>query len=140
MPTASNAPLVWYVSSQSNDSLVGQALFPASAWSVANVGAVTLGNIDLAMDLVGTSGAPGFTGSAQVGYVDVALTAENFTPEVSFTLQTTPGSFQSFGSWQSILTSDQLLGASATTTATIDAYDLTFAAAVSDAVAALIGG
>ena len=140
MPTASNAPLVWYVSAQSNDSLVGQALFPASAWSVANVGAVTLGNIDLAMDLVGTSAAPGFTGSAQVGYVDVALTAENFTPEVSFTLQTTPGSFQSFGSWQSILTSDQLLQASATTTATIDAYDLTFAAAVSDAVAALIGG
>lgn len=140
MPTASNAPLVWYVSAQSNDSLVGQALFPASAWSVANVGAVTLGNIDLAMDLVGTSAAPGFTGSAQVGYLDVALTAENFTPQVSFTLQTTPGSFQSFGSWQSILTSDQLLGASATTTATIDAYDLTFAAAVSDAVKALIGG
>jgi autotransporter-associated beta strand protein len=140
MPTASNAPLVWYVSAQSNDSLVGQALFPASAWSVANVGAVTLGNIDLAMDLVGTSGAPGFTGSAQVGYLDLALTAENFTPQVSFTLQTTPGSFQSFGSWQSILTSDQLLQASATTTATIDAYDLTFKAAVSDAVAALIGG
>jgi hypothetical protein len=140
MPTASNAPLVWYVSAQSNDSLVGQALFPASAWSVANVGAVTLGNIDLAMDLVGTSAAPGFAGSAQVGYLDVSLTAENFTPEVSFTLQTTPGVFQSFGSWQSILTSDQLLGASATLTATIDAYDLTFEAAVSDAVAALIGG
>jgi len=139
MPTASNAPLVWYVSAQSNDSLVGQALFPASAWSVANVGAVTLGNIDLAMNLVGTSAAPGFTGSAQVGYLDVSLTAENFTPELSFTLQTTPGSFQSFGSWQTILTSDQLLGANATTTATIDAYDLTFEAAVSDAAKVLIG-
>ncbi len=140
MPTASNAPLVWFVSAQSNDSLVGQALFPASAWSVANVGAVTLGNVDLAMDLVGTSAAPGFTGSAQVGYLDLALTAENFTPEVSFTLQTTPGVFQSFGSWQSILTSDQLLRANATTTAVIDAYDLTFGATVSDAVEALIGG
>ena len=140
MPTASNAPLVWYVSAQSNDSLVGQALFPASAWSVANVGAVSLGNVDLAMDLSGTSAAPGFTGSAQVGYLDVSLTAETFTPEVSFTLQTTPGSFQSFGGWQSILTSDQLLGANATTTATIAAYELTFGAAVSDAVAALIGG
>ena len=139
MPTASNAPLVWYVSAQSNDSLVGQALFPASAWSVANVGGVSLGNVDLAMDLSGTSAAPGFTGSAQVGYLDVSLIAESFTPEVSFTLQTTPGSFQSFGGWQSILTSDQLLGANATTSATIEAYELTFGATVSTAVETLIG-
>ena len=139
MPTASNAPLVWYVSAQSNDSLVGQALFPASAWSVANVGGVSLGNVDLAMDLRGTSAAPGFTGSAQVGYLDVSLIAESFTPEVSFTLQTTSGSFQSFGSWQSILTNDQLLGANAATSATIEAYELTFGATVSTAVETLIG-
>lgn len=139
MPTASNAPLVWYLSARSNDSLVGQALFPASAWSVATVGEVTLGNIDLAMNLVGTSGSPGFTGSAQVGYVDVDLVAETFTPDVMFTLQTNAGVFQSFGAWQSILTNDTLLEANATTTDAIDAYDLTFSASVSDAVQALLG-
>lgn len=140
MPTASNAPLVWYLSARSNDSLVGQALFPASSWSVATVGSVTLGNIDLSMDLVGGSSDPGFTGTAQVGYVDVALTAESFSPEVAFTLQTVPGSFDSFGTWQSILTSNQLLETNATTTAEIEAYELTFAAALSDEVEALLSG
>ena len=139
MPTGSNAPLVWYLSSRSNDSLVGQALFPASSWSVATVGSVSLGNISLSMELVGASGDPGFTGSAQVGYVDVGLTADSFSPEILFTLQTTPGTFESFGSWQSILTSDQLLAQTATTTAVIEAYDLSFDVDVSDEVDELVG-
>ncbi|MGA1149331.1 MAG: hypothetical protein ACO3V5_09425, partial [Ilumatobacteraceae bacterium] len=75
MPTASNAPLVWYVSAQSNDALVGQALFPQSSWTIANVGEVSLGNIELAMNVVGTNAGPGFIGSAQVGYVDLDLVA-----------------------------------------------------------------
>ena len=139
MPTALNAPLLWYMSTAPNDSLVGQALFPSSAWSVANIGEVKLGNIELAMDLIGTSSTPGFTGSAQVGYVDVNLTAEDFTPDINFTLQTTPGSYQSFDSWQAILTNDQLLADNGSTTAEIDSYDLTMSAAVSSSVQSLVG-
>jgi len=140
MPTATNAPLLWYVSAPSNDPFLGQALFPNATWSVATLGVVTLGNVDLLMNMTGSSAAPGFTGTAQVGYLDVSLTAEDFTPDVEFTLSTTPDTFNSFGTWQTILTSDELLDQNATTSAQITSYELALSAAVSGQVQSLIGG
>ena len=140
MPDSGNAPLLWYVSSASDtDPFISQALFANNSWYAATLGQVTLGNINLGMNLYGTNGSSGFTGTAQVGYVDVSLTAQSFTPDVEFTLASTPDSYQDFGTWQSNLGSDDLLALNAATTSTINAYGLTLNAYVSSQAGNLLG-
>jgi hypothetical protein len=139
MPEASNAPILWYMSAANpGDPFLTQALFANNQWNVATLGAVTMGNIDLVMNLAGNSGSPGFTGTAQIGYLDVNLQAEDFSPDIDFTLDTTPGQFFNFGTWQGILSTNGGLAQYATTTATINSYDLTLSAQVSTNVASLL--
>ena len=132
------SPLLWNMSAGGGDPIVTQALFSSGQWNMATVGAVGLGNIDLVMNLAGNSGSPGFTGTAQVGYLDVNLTAEDFSPDIDFTLDTTPGTFLSFGNWQGILGSNAGLAQYAVTTSSINSYDLTLSAQVSSNVASLL--
>jgi len=139
MPDSGNAPILWYVSTADADPFISQALFANNLWSAATLGEVTLGNISLGMNLYGTGGSPGFTGTAQIGYLDVNLTAQSFSPDVEFTLSSTPGNFQDFSTWQSNLGSDDLLARNAATTATINSYDLTLDAFVSSQAGSLLG-
>ncbi len=140
MPETSNSPLLWYVSASTGaDPFLSQALFPNNQWNVAGIGAVTMGNVDLFMNLAGNNGTAGFTGTAQVGYVDFNLVADSFTPDVDFELQTTPGLFADFDTWQSTLSDDTLLGKNAITSATINSYDLTLNALVSQTVSQALG-
>ena len=140
MPETSNSPLLWYVSaSTGSDPFISQALFPNNQWNVATLGAVTMGNVDLFMNLAGNNGTAGFTGTAQVGYVDFNLVADSFTPDVDFELQTTPGLFANFDTWHSTLSDDTLLAKNASTSAIINSYDLTLNALVSQPVSQALG-
>ena len=132
------SPLMWNMSAGGGDPLVTQALFSSGQWNMATVGAVGLGNIDLVMNLAGNSGSPGFTGTAQVGYLDVNLTALDFSPDIDFTLDSTPGTFFNFGTWQGILSNNSGLAQYAVTTSSINSYDLTLSAQVSSNVASLL--
>jgi len=139
MPDSGNAPILWHVSTTDTDPFISQALFANNLWSAASLGQVTLGDINLGMNLFGTNGSSGFTGTAQVGYVDVNLKAQSFTPNVGFSLATTPGNYQDFATWQSNLGSDDLLAMNAATTATINSYGLTLDALASNQVGDLLG-
>ena len=140
MPKLGIAPLLWYVSAaKGSDPYLSQGLFINNSWSVATLGKVSLGNIDLFMNLSGNNSLPGFTGSAQVGYVDVNLVADNFDPDVDFSLETTPGSFKAFSKWYSILGNDSFLGINAKHSSTINSYDLTLNALVSQQVSNTLG-
>ena len=140
MPETSTAPLLWYASAASGaDPYVSQALFPNNQWNVATLGEVTLGNIDLYMNMAGNNGSAGFTGSAQVGYVDFNLVADSFTPDIDFELQTTPGLFANFDTWQANLSDDDLLAKNAAFSATIQSYDLTLNALVSQSASVALG-
>ena len=140
MPDSGNAPLLWNVSADSDtDPFFSQAYFTNQAWTTATLGQVTLGNIDLGMNFTGTNGSSGFTGSAQVGYLDVSLVADSFSPDVDFTLSTVAGTFLNFGDWQANLGSDNLLAQYARTTALINSYELTLNAFVSSQVGGFLG-
>ena len=139
MPETGDAPILWYISAASGaDPFISQALLGNNQWNVATLGAVSLGEIDLNMNLTGNSAAPGFTGSAQIGYVKVNLIAEDFTPNIDFTLNTTPGTFMDFRSWVGVLGTNAGLAKYATTSSTINRFGLTMSATLSNAAATLL--